>query len=470
MKTKSFALSATSLVGARVDWRLHRPSRPSLPRLGLQCVGPILLATATAIGWFAFADAVGEEGNVAFSLFIGSVSILLMAWSNMLSTRLRVLEPFFGGLDVMYRWHRWFGALSVAAMWLHIQYVDDVEGIRGASKDIAEAAEELAGLGEKVLYVLIIASLIRWVPYRWWRQSHKLLIIAYVTACWHFHTATKPYANDSAWGRWFQVIMLMGIIAWAYRVIWRDGIMRGRRYEVVRVNTHGSTTSIDCAPTGRPLKWRAGQFVFIRIGTGAVAEPHPFTVASVHTDGYVRLIVKSLGDWSEQISERVAVGDTVRIEGPYGGLRLFPRTKKNVVWIAGGVGVTPFLAGSRVRRDGIVPHLFYVVRSKDDAPGLEELTEASRAGRIVLHLHVSEEGTRLNADHLMSEFGDGGLQHSHVVMCGPDALIRDMTQAVRSLGARHVHVEKFDIRTGIGPDLSREVDALVLSARQRINH
>jgi predicted ferric reductase len=180
--------------------------------------------------------------------------------------------------------------------------------------------------------------------------------------------------------------------------------------------------------------------------------------------------VKSLGDWSEQISDRVAVGDSVRIEGPYGGLRLFPRTKKTVVWIAGGVGVTPFLAGSRVRRDGIVPHLFYAVRSKNDAPGLEELTEASRAGRIVLHLHVSEEGTRLNAEHLISEFGDDGLQHSHIVMCGPDALIHDMRKVVRSLGARHAHVEKFDIRTGIGPDLSREVDAIVLSARQRINH
>ena len=470
MKTVQLLQAIPALRGSKSDWRLHWPGLPGRPQPSLAWWGPLVLIVATGVGWFAFADAVGEEGNVAFALFIGSVSILLMAWSNVLSTRLRVLEPFFGGLDLMYRWHRWFGALSVAAMWLHIQYVDDVEGIRGASKDIAEAAEELAGLGEKVLYVLIIASLIRWVPYRWWRQSHKLLIIAYATACWHFHTATKPYANDSAWGRWFQVIMLMGIIAWAYRVLWRDGIMRGRRYEVVQVNTHGSTTSIDCAPKGRPLKWRAGQFVFIRIGSGAVAEPHPFSVASVHTDGYVRLIVKSLGDWSEQISDRVAVGDSVRIEGPHGGLRLFPRTKKTVVWIAGGVGVTPFLAGSRVRRDGIVPHLFYAVRSKNDAPGLEELTEASRAGRIVLHLHVSEEGTRLNAEHLISEFGDDGLQHSHIVMCGPDALIHDMRKVVRSLGSRHVHVEKFDIRTGVGPDLSREVDSLVLAVRQRIDH
>jgi len=46
-------------------------------------------------------------------------------------------------------------------------------------------------------------------------------------------------------------------------------------------------------------------------------------------------------------------------------------------------------------------------------------------------------------------------------MCGPVPLVRSMRLAVRSLGARHVHVEEFDMRSGVGPDLSREVEALV---------
>jgi ferredoxin-NADP reductase len=55
----------------------------------------------------------------------------------------------------------------------------------------------------------------------------------------------------------------------------------------------------------------------------------------------------------------------------------------------------------------------------------------------------------------------GDLSHSHVVMCGPSPLITDMRSVVRSMGVRHVHVEAFDIRTGVGPDLSREVDSLI---------
>jgi predicted ferric reductase len=470
VKAQALSPFVKKALGTPGDWRLRRPAPLALPRIGISWIGPVVLIVATVIGWFAFADAVGEEDPVAFALFIGSVSILLMAWSNILSTRLRILEPFFGGLDVMYRWHRWFGSLSVAAMWLHIQFVDDVKGIAGASKDVADSAEDLAGLGEKVLYVLVIASLIRWVPYRWWRQSHKLLIFAYATASWHFHTATKPYANDSLWGRWFQVIMVMGIVAWMYRVLWRDGVRRGRRCEVVAVKSSGSTTTVDLVSTGRPFKWRAGQFVFVRIGSGATSEPHPFTVASVPSDGFIRIVVKNLGDWSEQVGHRVKVGDTALVEGPYGRLRLFPKKPTTVVWVAGGVGVTPFLAGSRVRRDGIVPHLFYAVRSQDDAPGLHQLTKAAQAGRIVLHLHVSNEGSRLTIKDLTTAFGADGLRGSHVVMCGPDSLVIDMTRGVHALGADHVHVEKFDIRTGIGPDLSREVDEILRSVRQQKTH
>jgi ferredoxin-NADP reductase len=53
------------------------------------------------------------------------------------------------------------------------------------------------------------------------------------------------------------------------------------------------------------------------------------------------------------------------------------------------------------------------------------------------------------------------------VMCGPDGLIHDMRRNFRSAGARHVHVEGFDIRTGVGPDLSQEWDEVIEKAVSR---
>jgi predicted ferric reductase len=449
------------LWGRRDDWRLRKPVRPDAPHPGAHWLGPVAMVGASLVGWYAFDDAIGREGNVAFALFIGSVSILLMAFSFVLATRLRLLEPFFGGLDRMYRWHRWFGALAVAAMWLHVQNVDDVKGIRGASKSVAEAAEELAGTAETILYVLVAVSLIRWVPYRWWRQLHKLLIVPYLFACWHFHTATKPYANDSAWGRWFQAIMVLGIGAWLWRVVWRDGVRRGHRYRIESISRSGTITTIDMAPVGAALRHSAGQFAFFRFGSRSAAEPHPFTIASAPDDPLLRIHVKNLGDWSDRIGDRLVIGDPVRVEGPYGKLRPLPRRPRTTVWVAGGVGITPFLGAVRSLRDGdVVPHLFYAVRSRDDAAGLSELTTAASAGRVALHLHVSREGHRLRSEDLLEIFGASRLRDAHVVMCGPDAMIRDMSAAVRNLGARRVHVEAFDIRTGIGPDLSRKIASL----------
>ncbi len=413
-----------------------------------------------AVGWLAFKDARGDDG-VGFALFIGSISILLMTWSNILSTRVAVIENAFGGLDRVYRWHRWFGALSVGAMWLHTQTIDDVKGVPGASRDIANAAEDLAGTATNILYVLVAVSLIRWLPTRWWRHTHKMLVVPYVIACWHFYTATKPYANESFWGRWFLVFMVLGVVAWLYRVVWRDAIRRGSTYRVSNVVREANTLIIELSPLHRPVAHSAGQFVFLKFTERGMSEPHPFTISSAPGEPTLRFMIRDLGDWTTRLIKTVRVGDQVLVEGPYGRLDLLPsHSVDNIVWIAGGVGITPFIgtAVSREPDDGPTPHLFYCVKSRNDAPGLAELEIAHQNGRISLHVHASDEGCRLNSAAMDTVFGTNGLADAHVVMCGPNSLIRSMRRSVRHLGMRRVHVEAFDIRTGVGPDLSRQVD------------
>lgn len=427
-------------------------------------IGPVVAIVSVAVGWFAFRDAVGRKDPVVTGLFTGSVSIMLMAWSNILSTRIRALEPWFGGLDRTYRWHRWFGALSVAAMWLHIETIDDVKGIPGASKDVADAAEDLAETGSNLLYLLVGISLLRWIPTRWWRLSHKFLVVPYAFACWHFHTATKPYANGSAWGVWFSVFMLAGLAAWTYRVVWRDIVRRGLPYRVVGVEMRDGTTTLEMEATGRPMSHRPGQFAFLKFDLTGLREPHPFTIASAPGEPVLRFVIRDLGDWTSRLAHRVRTGDAVTVEGPYGRLALTPRPRgSRIVWIAGGVGITPFLGAACTRRPHAlpVPHLYYCVRTRDGAAGLDRLERAAAEGRITLDVRVSAEGTRLDGDVLRRDFGERGLDGAHVVMCGPTPLVRSMRRAVRSLGARHIHVEEFDMRSGVGPDLSREVEALV---------
>ena len=71
-----------------------------------------------------------------------------------------------------------------------------------------------------------------------------------------------------------------------------------------------------------------------------------FTIASAdHGDGVVSFHIKALGDYTGRLAERLRPGEAVRVEGPYGRFDLERRNRRaRQIWIAGGIGVTPFLA------------------------------------------------------------------------------------------------------------------------------
>ncbi len=94
------------------------------------------------------------------------------------------------------------------------------------------------------------------------------------------------------------------------------------------------------------------------------------------------------------------------------------------------------------------------------------LDAAHADGRIELNLVCSSDGPRFSESMLLDRFGTDGLVGAHVAACGPSALVAIVDQSARSMGATDVEVEGFDIRSGFGPDLSREFDELVTQLRR----
>ena len=333
-------------LGRRRDWTIPRPRLRPFPLRAW--FGPLLVAASTIAGWLAFAGAQGDEGgSVALGLFVGAASIVLMAWSFILAVRIRPLERIFGGLDRMYQAHRWAGALAVPLMFLHVRVEPEIDGgIRGAARSVADSAEGLAGIAEYLIYGLVALSVIRWFPYRIWRWTHKLLGVPFAFASWHFVTAEKTYANNSPWGWYFGAIMLAGLGAYLWRVVVRDMIARGRRYDVVAAETHGSTLELELAPKGRPIEHRVGEFAVLKFQDHGLTEPHPFTIASSPDSDTLRFFIRDLGDWTAKLQRRNLVGTEVLVEGPYGEFEPLPHDDRPVLWVAGGVGITPFLSAT----------------------------------------------------------------------------------------------------------------------------
>jgi predicted ferric reductase len=90
---------------------------------------------------------------------------------------------------------------------------------------------------------------------------------------------------------------------------------------------------------------QAGQFAFVTFVKQEGS--HPFTIASASETSLSRVVfqIKALGDYTKALGTKLASGQSVMIEGPYGRFTLDHASSDSPqLWVAGGIGITPFLS------------------------------------------------------------------------------------------------------------------------------
>lgn len=120
------------------------------------------------------------------------------------------------------------------------------------------------------------------------------------------------------------------------------------------------------------------------------------------------------------------------------------------LWIAGGIGIAPFLGWlSTVRPDQAERiDLFYSTSTASHAVHLDELqSAAARLPGLTVHVIDTSEQGRLSIDRLEPLLGDWD-HPVHAFLCGPKAMVRDLTRGLRARGLDrdHIHAEDFAFR------------------------
>jgi len=199
------------------------------------------------------------------------------------------------------------------------------------------------------------------------------------------------------------------------------------------------------------MRPKPGQFGVLRFTGAGKAEPHPFSFSRIEKNGSLRVTIKALGDFTFGLKNAIEIGQDVRIQGPFGRFQHTGKTPE--IWVAGGIGITPFLAWAHAL-DASAKHvdLFYCVKSRNQAPHLSELKALARAkSNLDLHLVASNEGERLSAATI-AQCVTGDLSQMRVSFCGPVSLREALRKGLEQRGvyARNFHYEEFEFRTGIG--------------------
>lgn len=139
---------------------------------------------------------------------------------------------------------------------------------------------------------------------------------------------------------------------------------------------------------------------------------------------------------SIHLHDDVRPGDVIGVSLPRGGLHLPPHLA-SFAFIAGGIGVTPFLSAAaylkRTGRDAFVLHMI----ARGPLPLADRLAPLIQSGHVVIH-DTSMVPRPEIADLVGRPVADIGL-----ACCGPEGMIYGFEQASRDWPAEHVHVERF---------------------------
>jgi ferredoxin-NADP reductase len=129
------------------------------------------------------------------------------------------------------------------------------------------------------------------------------------------------------------------------------------------------------------FEYRAGQSIDLKLinppETDAEGDVRPFTLASSPDDSYLAITTRMRDTAFKRTLKTMTPGTPMELEGPFGDLTLPEKITRPVVFLAGGIGVTPFYSMSRYAATHQLPHkitLFYSNRRPEDAPFLDELT------------------------------------------------------------------------------------------------
>jgi Predicted ferric reductase len=415
----------------------------------------------------------GSMVQLSGVLAIGAMSVAMV-----LALRPRWPERWLGGLDKMYRLHKWLGIAALVFAVLHWLWAKGPKWLgglgfftrpaRGERPPIENPVEQVflslrgtaEGLGEWTFYaivVLIALALIKYFPYRYFYKTHRLIAVAYLVMAFHAVVLVKFAYWTTPVGIVTALLLAAGTYAAVIVLLRRVGAARQVEGEIVTLNYYPGVHALE-TEVAVSKEWpghRPGQFAFAMSDRSEGA--HPYTIASGwgDSDRRITFVTKELGDHTGRLREKLRVGQRVKIEGPYGCFD-FDDGCPRQIWIGGGIGITPFIAAMqhvaaerRMRRGSYRPpevDLFHAT-SEYDETAIAKLQADAEAAGIRMHLFVDDRDGRLTGDRIRAIVPDW--QNASIWFCGPtgfgEAIRRDFAAQGLPVDERF-HQELFEMR------------------------
>ncbi len=419
----------------------------------------ILLQVYFSGNWYSFFH------SYSLGIVFGLLAWALFLFTLVLSSRVRLLEKIFGQ-DRLIVLHRYTGAGAVISGILHVSFKlyfsSDVSphlisGAIAGSIIFPVSAMSLLILSRSVFDRFRAVKMVKSYARRSIRYSTMKFLhngIALALAIILIHILIAPSTAETSLRS--VIIMLTGIPVlglWIYHKLIRPYFyIKGRIKEIHHFTDRLFSVKMEFLKS--VLSIMPGQFCYFRFPVpGVPGEEHPLTISGVFDHQTAEVLIKREGLWTNSVSG-LEPGLPVSISRPYGKFDLSSQCP--MLWVAGGVGITPFLSRIRSLRNeklklNVRTVLIWSARTGREMPYRDEIEDYENMdGNFTFIPMLTREKTaspRIDSDFIKRKINELSHKNASLWYCGPLLLRRHVFRGAKEAGikAGNMHWEEFSL-------------------------
>jgi predicted ferric reductase len=425
----------------------------------------LYLAVVGAPIWLMLVPPVpsGRGFWLELSLGLGFAGLTQIAVQFVLIARFkRVTAPY--GIDVILQYHRTIALVAVAAILAHplIMVLDYparaalLNPLGGNWASRAGWVSLLALLGTAVVSTYREQLGLR---YERWRLTHLVLGVTAIVFA-QLHVSLAGLYVNTLWKQlvWIGIAAVMvGLVL--YLRLLKPARQAAYRWRVAEVRAEADGThTLALEPVEHAgLRFSPGQFAWVKLaGSAYTLEEHPFSFASsAEHPERLEFGIRSLGDFSGAIGD-VEPGTRAFIDGPHGAFSIDRYPAVGYVFIAGGVGITPFMSFLRTmadRRDPRPVQLYYADKTREAIAYADDLEQLGQRLDLEIVYVLEEpppdwtgESGFVTAELLERRLPRERVQRTYFI-CGPPPMMEAVQAALLEQGVDQwrIQMERFNL-------------------------
>jgi predicted ferric reductase len=392
----------------------------------------------------------------------GLVGFMILLVQFLLAARVKWIERAFG-LDILIRYHRYVAVAGTGFLVLHPLLLALGHGSWQLLTRFDLPWYIWAG---KVALMLMVANVLVSIyqgriglKFEKWRLVHDLLAPTLLVLVFlHSWFAGDDLALPSMQLLWIAMLLLSSWM-FVYHRFLRPARLRRQAYRVedVHQETENVWTVKLVPPKGQTIEdYLPGQFHFMTFfrGRELPVEEHHWTISSSPAQkDFISSTIKAVGDFTSTIGQ-TRPGDTAAVHGPFGrySYRLHSE-ERDLVFLAGGIGITPLMAMLRHMRDtkdnrSIM--LLYANRRENQIVYRQELDQMAKGKSpdltVVHFLSRPDEDWTGETGHVDGEriekYCGQKLDQKVFYVCGPPQMAEGLIETLLKMGVSYRQIRR----------------------------